>query len=145
LVTKDRLEAFDANNGNSHTQDWKDVPDYRTSKNEVLALADKWLKPLALYFIGLIMFLGLYIGLVVSKLLTLLIVSVLALAINNFAKKGWTFKQLINIGLFALTLPTILITALGWVGGRVNFLYSLVLLAILLAVVFTKDSKEVVN
>ncbi len=145
LITKDRVEFYDADKGENRAQSWKDVPDYKTSKSELLAFVDKWLKPLALYFIGLVMFIGLYIGLIVSKLFTLLIVSALALAISNFAKKGWTFKQLITVGLFALTLPTILLTALGWIGGRVSFLYSLVLLAVLLAVIFKKDSKEILG
>lgn len=142
LITKDQFEIYNAPEKSTRIQSWKDIPDYSTTKGDLLAMADKILKPAALYLIGLIMFVGAFIGLTVTKLLTLLIVTFLAFTINNFAKKGWTFKQLFNVGLFAVTLPSVLIIALGWVGGRVSFVYSLILLAVLLVVIFKKDNKE---
>ena len=144
LITKSQAEFFDANKGSSRVQYWKDVPDYSITKTELLAKADKWLSPAMVYLFSVLMFLGLYIGLIVSKLFVLLLVTILVLIVNNFAKKGWTFKQLFNVGLFAMTLPSIALTSLSLAGGRINLLYSLILLAILLMVVFVKDNKEVV-
>jgi len=145
LVTKDRVEVYDSKKGNSRTQYWKDVPDYSTSKSELLVKADKWLSPLMMYLAGLVIFLGLFIGLTISKLFTLLIVTVIVLMINNFAKKGWNFKQLFSVGLFSLTLPSILIVALSWMGGRISLLYSLILLGVMLGIVFLKENKEIIS
>lgn len=143
LITKDRAEIFDANKSSGRVQYWKEIPDYSITKTELLVKADKWLSPMMIYLFSVLMFLGLYVGLIVSKLFALLLVTVLVFAINNFAKKGWSFKRLFNVGLFAMTLPSIALTALSWAGGRISLLYSLILLVILLMVVFVKDDKEV--
>lgn len=144
LVTKDRVEIYDANKNSSRIQYWKDIPDYSITKAELLNKADKWLSPLSVYLISILLFFGVYAGLIISKLFVLLLVVVVVLIINNFAKKGWNFKQLFNVGLFALTLPSIALAALSWVGGRISWLNFLVLFIILLTVIFVKDNKEIV-
>ncbi len=145
LVTKERVEIYDADKNSGRTQYWKEFPDFAITKSELLVKADKWLSPISLYLIGTLLFFGIYIGLIVSKLFALLFVVILVLIISNLAKKGWTFKQLFNVGLFAITLPSIAFAALSWVGGRTGSLGSLVLLVILLIVVFAKDNREVLR
>lgn len=145
LITRNHFEAYNAVKDSTQIQSWKEMPDFSTTKAELVTFMDKWFRPLAMWLIGVVMFVGLFIGLIVTKLLTLLFVSLFALVVSGVAKKGWTFKQLFNVGLFALTLPSILLIALGWAGGQVSFLYSAILLAILLLVVFLQDHKEVIK
>lgn len=145
LVTKDRVEIYDVSKNSSRVQFWKDFPDYSITKTGILAYADKWLSPVSLYLISALLFLGIYIGLVISKLFILLFVTILVFIINNLAKKGWTFRQLFYVGLFAMTLPSIALAALSWVGGSISLLYSSILLVILLMVIFVSDKKEIVN
>lgn len=145
LVTKSHFEVYNAVKDSTQIQSWKEMPDFSTTKAELMAFMDKWFKPLAMWLVGVVMFVGLFIGLVITKLITLLFVSLVVLVIGGIAKKGWTFKQLFNVGLFALTLPSILLIALGWVGGQVSFLYSAILLAVMLVIMFLKDNKEVIK
>lgn len=145
LITSDRAEVYNGVKKTSQVQFWKNLPDYRTDKNEILNLMDKWFRPAVVYLFGMLMFVILFIGLTVSKLITLVIVSALVLLISNFYKKEWTFKQLFSVGLFALTLPSILVVVLGGIGAQVSFLYSLILLGLMLAIVFVKNNREVIS
>lgn len=124
---------------------FKDIPNFALSKTMLIEKITQYtgMGVIALFtlFLSIIIFIFLF----VAKLITIEIVAALVFVVSALAGKGWKFSELTRVGLFAITLPTILATLLSVIGVAIPFLNFLSLLAFMLAVVFTKDGTESVD
>lgn len=145
LVARDRIEILDGSSGERRIQYWKGMPDYALTKIQLLENVDKYLRPGYLALFAIIILVAAYLAAVAAQLVSILVVSAIVLLAAKFRKYTWRFGELFTVGLFAVTLPTIIAALLTLIGLGTPSLHFLALLAFMLAVVFTKDKdKEVV-
>ena len=80
-----------------------------------------------------------FVGFSVFKLLNLLLISLIVFLINkNSQSDKLSFGQIYTLGLFALTGPSVIVAILRIFNYSVSFLYSILLLVILVLVTSQK-------
>ncbi len=139
LVTKDSLEIYEAAERRSQSFLWKDIGDLVFTKATLDTYFDTLTSPVIVVVVGLFVLILTYIGFIIAKLLSILMVTLIVLVACRIAGRGWRFGQLFTIGLYAFTLPSLIALVLWLVGLPVSSMHFLALLAFMLAVVFTKD------
>ncbi len=139
LATKDALEIYDKEQGRDQVIPWKNVGDFSFTKQMLLTQFDRYTSPAVLPFIGLLVLVITYVGFVIAKLVSILIVTLIVLVVCRIAGRPWRFAQLYTIGLYAFTLPSLIALVLFLIGLPVASIHFLALLSFMLAIVFTKD------
>jgi maltodextrin utilization protein YvdJ len=66
----------------------------------------------------------------------------LVLLLSNIAGRKWRWRELFSIGLFAVTLPSLIEFIMGFVRSNYSNLFFVAFLSFLIAIVFTKDETE---
>ena len=143
LITSDHVEFRDVSTGESRIQSWKDFPEFSFSKSEVVAMTNRFAEPMNLAAAILVIFIGLYVGFFVSKLYTILMVTLLVSVFARIYSRAVKFWELFTIGLYAVTLPSIIGIILTLIGLEFSYVQFLALLAFMLAMVWTKDEAKV--
>ena len=90
----------------------------------------------------LAIFIGLYVGFFVSKLYTILLVTLFVSVTARLFGQVMKFAELFTIGLYAITMPSIISLILVLTGVEFSYVQFVALLAFMLAIVFTKDGTE---
>ena len=142
LVTSDRIEFRDVSTGESRIQSWKDFPDYSFSKSSIILAINRFVEPGNLAAAIVAIFIGLYVGFFVSKLYTILLVTLLVSVTAKLFGRAIKFVELFTIGLYAITMPSIISLVLALTGVEFSYVQFVALLAFMLAIVFTKDGTE---
>ena len=138
LVTKEKVEFFDANQNNGRTQYFKDMPDTSFNRARVLGWIQKFLSPVFIGILLVVIGLFLFVGLSIGKSFLIIIVSLIALIVARLAKRPWQWGELFTVGLFAITLPSIISLVLPLLGVNIGHIPFLVLSAFMLALVLTQ-------
>lgn len=143
LITSDRLELRNVLSGDARTELWSAVPDFDLTKTDLANFLDQIsnIKILPLIILGL--FLLIYLGLILSQLYAILMVSLLVWLAAKLLGRDWTFRSLFTVGLYAGTLPALLSLVIAFFGFGLTSIYFLALLSFMLALVFTRDGAEV--
>lgn len=141
LIARDRMEVTSVGS-QSRVQYWKDMPDYSTSKTDILAQADKFLRTPVMIALILGMFLLFFVGITISKLILAVLGSLIMLGAAKIGNSTWTFKQIFNASLYSITVPTIVALLLGLVGQGMGWI-SLVLLLLALWMVVLRDKADI--
>jgi hypothetical protein len=89
LVTKDALEIYDAESGRDQVFPWKTMSDMTVTKEMLLERFDHFTSAAILPFIGFLVLLITYIGFVMGKLVSILIVSLVVLIACRVTGRGW--------------------------------------------------------
>lgn len=128
--TSTTLYSYDGATGVERIMDYRDFPNKSFTKASLQELTDDFLGNTKLFF-GIFLIMS-FIGFSVFKLVNLLFVSLIILLINkNSQSEKLKFGQIYTIGLFALTGPSVLIVVLRAFQLNISFLYSILLLVIL--------------
>jgi hypothetical protein len=139
LVTKEKVEFFDANQNNGRTQFFDEMPDTSFNRARILGWIQKFLSPVFIILLLGIIGLFVFIGLIIGKLFLIVIVSLIALIVARIAKRQWQWNELFTVGLFAITLPSLVSLVLPFFGVATGHIPFLILTAFMLALVLTKD------
>jgi maltodextrin utilization protein YvdJ len=139
LIDSEKIEIFNGEKNQGQIQYWKDVPNLgsRVDKNFLASLLNK-VGPAFLFFAFLTVFFGTFVVLVIGRLFSILIVSLIVLIVAAIARHNWKFGELFSVGLCAVTIPSLISLVFSLLGISVPFVHFLALLAFMLAVVFTK-------
>jgi len=143
LLAADRIELVDGSTGQHKIQYWKNVPDYSLNKAAVVGAAEKYLGPGWLAVFALLFFVVVLLGSVLAQIVLVFSVALIVFVIAKVRRQTWRFKELFTVGLFAITLPTIIAAIFTLLGIGTPLVQFLALLAFMLAVVFTKEEKEI--
>lgn len=108
LATRDRMEFYNPQDQTVKMQNFMSAGEFVTDRSQVLANVDKILSRQMLILFTLIFAATIFIFLVISNLLSILLFSAVFYQLNKKRNSGYQFKQIFNIGLFAITLPLIL-------------------------------------
>ena len=145
LITSDRIEFRDVSTGESRTQSLEGIPDFSFSKSGVIVMMNKFVEPGNLAAAILAIFIGLYVGFFVSKLYTILLVTLMVSVTGRLFGMMIKFVELFTIGLYAITLPSIISLILALIGVEFPYVQFMTLLAFMLAIVYTKDGTEKID
>lgn len=145
LITSDRAEFHDAKTGESRAQTWSGMPDYSFSKGDVEAGLHQLATPWYLALSMLVIFTGLYLGFFVVKLYNILLVTLMVSVFARLSGRMMKFWELFTIGLYAITLPSIIGIALALTGLEFSYVQFLALLAFMLAMVWSDDGTDKLN
>lgn len=103
-----------------------------------------WLNIVSFIFFPLC-FIFIFFGLWIGKLIQIFVLSLLSLIVNKVKKIGLHYQSLLNIGIFALTLPVILETLVKLSGLEIPFFgfiyYGLYLVFLILGILACKETK----
>lgn len=110
LVTPERIIINQAGSPPMPLE-FKDLRDFNVDKDSVLDILDSY-RGLA---IGFIVFL-IIIGTIFLKLFESFIISIIGLVFNSILKKNLSYNELYKIGIYALTLPSIIILLINSLG-----------------------------
>lgn len=139
--TSTTLYTYDGSGGYSNSITYHDVPNNTFDKQFVMKYSDDFLHNTKLFF-GVFLLMS-FVGFSVFKLLNLLLVSLIVLLINkNSNGVKLSFGQIYTMGLFALTGPSVLVAVLHLFGYSIAFLYSILLIIILVVATSNKYSNQ---
>lgn len=142
LINSHQLEMYDARIGESRTQDWSNVPNFTFTKNDLVSAVNSLSQPGSQVFIAIALTLAVICGALIGNLWSLLIVTIIVFLLAKLLRRAWGMKELFTIGLYAVTLPTILGIVFAVFGLASGLVYFLALLAFMISVTLTKE-KEV--
>ncbi|KKQ40996.1 MAG: hypothetical protein US58_C0007G0007 [Candidatus Magasanikbacteria bacterium GW2011_GWA2_37_8] len=141
LITKDRLEIYNANNQQSRAQLWSGMPDYSITKDQALTALNKFLRWPILILICLGLFILYFIGLSIGRLAFILFWGFVVWLVAIMAKKNWSYREIFNVSLYATTLPLLFTLILSTSGASIRFLSTLLFVGLMVAVIFVKEEK----
>jgi len=80
----------------------------------------------------------------IGKLIYLLIISFIVWIVGMFGKREWGFAEVYTMGLYAITLPTLISVLLVSIVWPVPFLYTILLLIFMIGALFVGMDKKTV-
>lgn len=96
--------------------EFKNFEDFQIDKNTAI----DFLNRIRRFFIGIIVF-GIIIGTILLKLLESLILSIISLIANSLLNTNMTYHDLYKIGIYAMTLPSIIVVIINSLSLRLSF------------------------
>jgi len=137
--TSTTMYSYDGTSGYKHSTTFQDIPNKTFDKEFLISYSDSFLHNTGLFF-GMFLLMS-FVGFSVFKLLNLLLISLVVFLINkNSQSDRLSFGQVYTIGLFALTVPSVLVSVLRIFNYSISFLYSILLIVILVVVTSSKYS-----
>ncbi len=111
LLSNDRIEFYDPDSKEIKSQDYKGFSDFKTDRTGTLKTVDIIFSNKMLTIVTAITFFVLFIFLAVFNLLNILLFSWVFYLLAKRNNLDWKFKEILNIGLFAVSLPLIMMQA----------------------------------
>ncbi|MFA7314639.1 MAG: DUF1189 family protein [Candidatus Magasanikbacteria bacterium] len=137
--TSTSMYSYDSASGYTNYTIYQSIPNKTFDKQFILNYSNSILHNTKLFF-GIFLLMS-FIGFSVFKLLNLLLISLVVYLINkNSQSDKLTFGQIYTMGLFALTGPSVLVAVLQLFNYSISFLYSILLVVILVIVSSKKYS-----
>lgn len=143
LILADGFVMYDAESLKTETQQWGDFPEFSVTKSEITGWVNKLSVPFMIFVVTILLLL-LYAVFAVGKLIQLLIISLIVLLIAKIVSREITFGQVYTIGLYAITLPTLVVQILRLLGVSTPFIYTLILGILMIGTVLQKPSQPAV-
>ncbi|HAT03807.1 MAG TPA: hypothetical protein DCS29_03495 [Candidatus Magasanikbacteria bacterium] len=144
LITRDQLVVRDAASGKTTLQDFSEVPDMHTDREEIVRWTDDFLGKESSFFVFLLI--AWFILFTFGKVVYLLILTSLVFVIARLAKKdNWKFGQIYTMGLFAITGPSILVGIMHLYRQDIPYAYTILTLGLLLYVVFREQKHKEIS
>lgn len=137
LISKNSFEVYNGNDKTIKTQTMKDFGDFKTDRTEILKKADVFFSNKMVAILTIISFVFLFFALTVKTLLNVLVFGFLFYTIAKQQKLNWKFKEVFNVGLFAVTLPMILTQAAPSV--YLNWMFIVVFVAWMYMIILKKE------
>lgn len=140
LITADRLEYRNAKTGENRIQKWDNMPDYTVTKSTLQKNVELMSGPIAVIIFFVVLLL-IYVGVFISKLYSVLLVSFIVSPIGRIFGRVWKWKELFTLTLMSITLPSLIELLSTLTRVEFQYIHFIALLAFVLAVVFTNDGQ----
>jgi len=145
VITQTGVAFYDASLNNASVQDFADIPDTTITKAEIEKWTNDVLENRGAFF-GILLVLW-FILLAISRVAYLVALAFLVLTFNKLrkGKEQWTFGQIYSVGIYAVTLPSLVVVAVHFFGLYVPYLYTILMLIWLTVIVMyeSQHSSEV--
>lgn len=137
VINRTGIEMFSEKQGERKTYPFSEFGTVSIARSDLQKFADKVTSFAGTTVIALVLLVIFFLGLVVGHLVSLVMVGSIAFIIASFLKRPWRYGELFTVGLFAPALPLLITCVITILGFNIPYLYSLSLLAYLLAVIVT--------
>ncbi len=139
LITSKKIKFFDPETGRTEVEDIGRLPNFSFTKAQIGEEITQWTDSLfpGLYLLGVFLF-TLFLG--AGKLIYALLLSWFIYVMARSDKKAWKYGEVFTISLYALTLPILIEWAISVFYTGIPFLYSILILGIMYAIVYKSDS-----
>ncbi len=139
LITSSTFSLYDASSGETLVDTWAGLEETQFTKADVLGFAQK-LQGWGILAAEAVIILVFFIVSFIATCLHLLFVSFITFLIARSQKTGWKFGELYTVGLFALTLPTLIDTIGYWLDLSLAPISTIVVLVIMFGMIYSKDT-----
>jgi hypothetical protein len=137
VINRSGVEMFSESQSERKTYSFSTFKPGSVSRDDVKKFADRVTSVAGSVLIASALFFIFFFGLIIGHVLSLLLVDGIAFIIASFLERPWRYGELFTVGLFAPALPLLVTCVITILGFNIPYLYSLSLLAYLLAVVVT--------
>ncbi len=137
VINRTGIEMFSEKKGERKTYPFSEFGTVSVGRSDLQKFAERVTSFTGAIVIALVLMVIIFIGLVVGHLVSLVLVDGIAFIIASFLKRPWRYGELFTVGLFAPALPLLVTCVITILGFNIPYLYSLSLLAYLLAVIVT--------
>ncbi|MBD3311568.1 MAG: DUF1189 domain-containing protein [Candidatus Magasanikbacteria bacterium] len=140
LITRNKVMMHDSKQGQTRVQFFSDIDGVEFDKDDMVYWVGRFTDGLP-YFAFFIILLSVFVGLVIGKLVYLLIISLIVWIAAQFGHKNYKYQEIYTLGMYGITLPTLLKLVLDIAGYYYIYTYTVLLLFVMLAAVFVKKTK----
>ena len=134
LITRDDAMFYDPDSQHTEAETYADLPNGTSlSKTEVVNLVNKVHGARAWISVALQVFA--FIVQWIFEIMSVLFWSLVVWIVARFRKNGWGYGEVVQVALFAITLPLILNSVLMWLALPLSLVKAVVLLTLLYLVV----------
>lgn len=141
LVTRDRFEMYDAEEGTFEVETFDDIPNVSFTKQDIAGLVASKGKT-ALSSIFIFMALMLYFFGTAWKLLYIVIwAAILSLVVRIAKKEGWDFRGIFRLGLSTIILPSFVLLIAGYIAYKPPIIFTIIFLVLTCSVIFREKDK----
>lgn len=137
VINSKQIQVYSEQREERKNYDFSTLSEGTLGKKDLISLVDWLISPLGMIVIAGGMAISVFIVFSIGHLASLLLVSAVACAIARIAKRPWRYGELFTVGLFTPAVPLVISCIVLLLGIEISFLYSLSLLAFLLAIIFT--------
>lgn len=136
LVARDRIELY--NPPRSQIVYMKDIADTTVTKADLVRVT-RWLSGSgALVIISILLIITVLIVVIIWKLWVVFLAVLIATIVSAVFHRGWKFGELFVMGLYAITLPSVISFILFALGIWIAWIHFIIMLAFMLAIVLMK-------
>jgi hypothetical protein len=137
LIAQEKLEFYDSRIKEVKSEAMKKYSNFKTDRSQILKNSEYIFNKKMFGVFMSVFFLTLMIFLSVSNLVYILLFSSIFYFITKRTSSPWQFKEILNVGLFTITLPLILTQTLP--GGLLNWLLMLIFGIWMYLIILKKD------
>lgn len=140
LVTAKQIQIYNGEQNSQRIQSFAKVGEGMFSKADLVTFVSKITGVPAQILVALFIGLFFYIGVFINKLIVILFASLMAMLVGKLRGVQWKFGEYFTIGLFAITVPSIISIVAGLVGLQIAFLQFIALFAFMVAIVWSGEA-----
>lgn len=137
VINRQRIEVFSESRNERQNYEFADLENGTLTKADVAAALTWATGPYGVISGFILLLVTLFITIAVGHFGSLVVVSSVALIVATLLKRPWRYAELFTVGLFTPVFPLLIFVVATVIGFGVPYLYSLTLLAFLLAVIIT--------
>lgn len=142
FITADQISFYDAESGQTRSEAFPRNATWRFNRSDTIMFGNRFvgtilpfLIPLAILFVFLFWSAG--------KLAYLVFLSFLIWIAGMFAGREWRYSEVYTVGLYAITLPTVIAVIFAWMSITLPFVYTIILLVMMFVAIFGTQSKKI--
>lgn len=140
LVTSDMVQVYEVETKKTEAQSFVDVPNFSVTKSDLLAKYQEFSSGGLRVVLGMLA-IGVYLMYLVGKIFYVLFFSLVFLIMCRLKKTSWRFRELFTVGLYVVTVPTVISLVLHYSGLIIPFLPTLFFVLLFGLVLFAKGEK----
>jgi hypothetical protein len=142
MITRDQITASQKDGVEMRSYQMRDFDEAGPiSSDQILSWTENFVGRTLPLLVPVFLFLVFLFG-SSGKLFYLLIVSLIVWSVGKLSKTPLKYGEVFTIGLFAVTLPTLVVKLLGMWGHHIPYLYTIILAGLLIAAIFVGNKTE---
>lgn len=139
LLTANDVQMYNVESDVVQTVTFDKIGDGAITKTQITEKMDQLLKPQSMVLIGGLFLIIFFVFLFVDKLYIIFLVSAFVMLVGKMRGLTWKFREYFTIGLYAITLPTIVNFVVSLFGFGVEYIQFIAMLAFMIALVWSQE------
>jgi hypothetical protein len=145
LFTTNNIQMYTVESDVAQTMTLDGIGDGTITKAQIIEKIDQLLKPQSMIIIDGLLMIIFYLSFFLSELYVIFLVSVIVMFVGRMKGLTWKFREYFTIGLYAITLPSILSVVISFVGLQIKYLQFIAMLAFVIALVWSQEKEVIIK